>query len=172
MDKFPVLFAVLCGGFFWIITLAGGVGLVLFSARSKKKAGLSLQWPSVRGTITTSEVRTGSSSDEDGNTSYSYYPQVKYTYAVAGKAYAGKQISFGGTQGYNSPNPVQPILARYPLNTTVPVYYNPEKPSEAVLERIAGGGSKIAMIFGIILIAISFVIGCVLLISLVRNFLV
>jgi len=164
MDAGPQVFGLLCGGFFFLVTLAGGIGLIFFSKRSKKKAGLSQAWPSVPGTITRSEVQRNSSSDEDGGTSYFYTPAVEYTYSAGGQDYTGKRISFGGTAGHSSPAKSQAVLANYPLNSTVLVFYDPAKPGDAVLERAAGGGTKAAMIIGIILIVISVMIACPLLI--------
>jgi hypothetical protein len=170
MDNFPFLFGLLCGGFFFLLTLGGGIGLVLYSQSSKKKAGASLQWPATPGTITVSDVRRSSSTDDDGHTTFSYYPHVEYTYSVGGQALTSKQVAFGGTQGFSDPNKASTLLAKYPVNTSVRVFYNPQKPSEAVLEQRAGSGAKAALIIGIILIVISVMIACPLLIGVVRNF--
>lgn len=170
MDKLPISFGLICGGFFFLITLAAGIGLVLFSAKSKKKTGLSQYWPSTSGTINNSEVRQSASTDDDGNISYFYYPHIEYSYVVAGQTFSSKQISFGGAQGFKNTNQAQLILTRYPVNAGVWVFYNPQNPSEAVLERVAGGGSKTALIIGIILLVISVLIACPLLIGVIRNF--
>jgi uncharacterized SAM-binding protein YcdF (DUF218 family) len=170
MDQLPLGFGLLCGGFFFLLTLAGGAGLVWYSANSKKKAGASLQWPAAPAVITVSDVRQSTSTDEDGHTSYSYYPRVEYTYEVAGETRTSKQVAFGGVRGYNSPDRVRQDLEKYPAGAAVTAYYNPEKPSEAVLERIAGSGAKTAKIMGIILIVISACIACGLLVGVVSNF--
>ncbi len=170
MDFLPASFGLICGGFFLLITLAVGVALVLWGARSKKKAGASLQWPATSGTITASEVRQGTNTDEDGLTTYYYFPHVEYSYSIAGQTFNSKQISFGGRQGFNSPTNVQTIVAKYPINSIVQVFYNPQKQAEAVLERVAGGGAKVASIMGIIVLVISAMIACVLLVGVIRNF--
>lgn len=170
MDNFPIAFALICGGFFLFITLAIGIGLLLYSANSKKKAGASQQWPNTSGTISVSEVRRSMNTDEDGHTSYSYYPHVEYTYTIFGQTLTGKQIAFGGVKGYNDTNKAQSALSKYPVNAQVGVFYNPQKPGEAVLERIASEGAKTARTMGIIVLVVSACITCSLLIGVIRNF--
>ncbi len=169
MDDLPLIFALLCGGFFLLLTLGGSIALLLYSQNSKKKAGASQQWPSADGSITVSEVRESVSRDEDGDTSISYYPHVEYSYTVAGQTYTSKQVAFGGVKGFNDHARAQADLAKYPFGTRVQVYYNPQKPGEAVLERVAGSGAKTAMIMGIILLVLSVLIACPLLIGVIRN---
>ena len=48
-------------------------------------------------------------------------------------------------------------------------FFNLEKPSEAVLERRAGS-FKVGTIIGIVLLAISACIGCVMVVAIIRNF--
>jgi len=170
MENVPVGFALLCGGFFFLVILVIGGGLVFFSLRSRKKAELSQNWPNAQGTITVSTVRESSSTDDDGYVSTYYHPKVEYEYEVGGQAYTGKHVSFGGSTGYGNPAQAKAKLERYPVGALVQVYYNPEKPSEAVLERQAGG-FKLGMTIGIILLAISACIGCVMTIAVIRNFL-
>jgi hypothetical protein len=169
MENLPAGFGLICGGFFLLITLAIGVGLLFFSIRSRKKAQTSQNWPGTQGTVTVSAVRESSSTNDDGYTSTYYYPKVEYEYTVMGQPYTGKNISFGGATGYGNPLQVEPKLASYPVGAHVTVYYNPEKPSEAVLERKAGG-SKFMMIVGIVLLVISLCIACVMLVGIIRNF--
>ncbi|MHC1782320.1 MAG: DUF3592 domain-containing protein [Anaerolineaceae bacterium] len=170
MDQFPLGFGLLCGGFFFLLTLAVGVGLLVYSANSKKKAGASQSWPGVPGTITVSDVRQSSSTDDDGHVTFSYYPRVEYTYEVAGQSFTSKQVAFGGVRGYGNPEKARQDLAKYPAGAAVTVFYNPEKPGEAVLERAAGSGAKTAKTMGIIVLVMSFCIACPLLIGVIRNF--
>ena len=170
MDKLPLGFGMLCGGFFFLLTLIGGILLIVYSEKSKKKANASQFWPNINGTITVSEVRQSSSTDDDGNTSYAYYPHVEYLYTLAGQNFTGKQIAFGGVQGFNSPGNAQVAISKYPINAPVWVFYNPQNPAEAVLERTLSGAGKVAKIIGIILVILSVLIACPLIIGLFRNF--
>jgi len=78
---------------------------------------------------------------------------------VAGQEYKGDKITFGFTQGYGNYAKAQAALARYPLGAQVTVYYNPANPTDAVLERKAGG-STISLVLGIIFILVSLCLGC------------
>ena len=170
MEKVPFGFALLCGGFFLIITLVLSGGLIFYSIRSKKKAGMSQSWPASDGKVIVSEIRESASTDDDGYTSYSYFPHVEFSYAVAGQKYSSNRISFGGVQGSSKQTKAQQTVNKYPIGTPVTVYYDPQKPSEGVIERSAGS-SKLAMTMGIILMVISFLIACPLVIGVIRNFL-
>jgi hypothetical protein len=170
MANLPANFALLCGGFFFLITLGIGVALLVLSARSKQKAGASLQWPATPGTVILSEIRQSSNTDDDGHTTYSYYPHVEYSYTVAGQTYTCKQIAFGGVVGHGTPQNAQATLAKYPLHAPVQVYYDPGKPEDAVLERVASAGAKGSKTVGMILLVLSALIACPLIIGLIRNF--
>lgn len=81
-------------------------------------------WPSVPGVVTRSRVGHGSK--------VRYVSMLEYEYEVAGESYIGKRVRRGESQGLESP--VENRIARYPVGTRVHVLYNPEDPSDAVLE--------------------------------------
>jgi hypothetical protein len=159
MDSFPLIFGLLCGGFFVLLILLCGAGLIFYALRSRKKAEASQGWPGTSGQISRSEVKRSASSDDDGNTSYSYSPVVEYTYQVGGQAFSSRRMVFGAVKGYSSPAKAEKELARHPAGATVTVYYNPENPAEAVLERTAGGFNAM-LIGGIICLVIGLCGAC------------
>jgi hypothetical protein len=112
-NMFPVLFAVLCGGFFLLVLLGLGIYLINFSMRSKKKTEDSQNWPSTTGTITLAEAKTSISRDSDGDESVSYYPHVEFTYQVGNQTFNGNRISFGGVVGKNNQAAIQQSLSRF-----------------------------------------------------------
>lgn len=169
MENLPLNFGLICGGFFLLLTLAGGIGLLVYSLNSKKKAGASMNWPAEPGIIIASEVRQGSSNDDDGNVKIYYYPYIEYTYFAGGQSHTGKQIAFGGIRAYNTPAQAEASLRKYPVNSSVMVYHNPANAQEAVLERGVGSGAKTALTMSIILLILSVLISCPLLIGLIRN---
>jgi len=64
----------------------------------------------------------------------SYMPQVKYTYSVTGNTYQGSHIGFGvPISGFESS--AKKVVARYRTGATRTVFYNPQNPAQAVLER-------------------------------------
>ncbi len=160
-----MIYSIICGGIFVIVTLAAGVGLLIYSSNTRKKAGQSSQWPAAPGTITVSEVKQSSTTDEDGAISFTYTPRVEYTYEVAGQSYTGSKVGFGAVLGHSSTGPAQAVTARYPVQAPVQVFYNPANPSEAVLERSAAGSVNATRIIGIVLLVIAVVSTCPLLIA-------
>lgn len=142
-----------------------GVMLIRKHTKSKQKAAEAQKWPTVSGRVVRSEILKSESSDEDG-TSYSYTPNIEYEYQVSGQNYSSKQVAFGGFSGTGSQKPAEKMVYKYPLNDSVSVYYNPANPHEAVLEQAVGSGAKGALIGGIVLIAVSLLIGLPVLIAL------
>jgi len=163
-NTFPLFFASVCGGFFFLLTIGLGLYLVISNIKARKKADASQNWPSVPGTITTAEVKKSISHDDDNNEIINYYPFVEYTYQVAGRQFSAKRLSFGALVAPKNPAVVQEKLQKYPVGGQVAVFYDPQNPSDAVLERQAGG-FKMGMIIGIICLVISLCIGCGLLYS-------
>lgn len=157
------LIIVLFGGLFVLVFIGIGAFLIYFSLRSRKKADASQSWPSINGQVTESRVDHSTSIDSDGDQRASYTPVVRYTYQVMGQTYTGKNISFGGQPSYGNPGKAQAALERFPAGEVIAVYYNPENPSEAVLERQAGGAT-LSMVIGIIFLLVGLCLGCPMLI--------
>ena len=103
------------------------LGVIFFMRR--KMAAVS-QWPSTMGTVNASYLESRSSS-EGGSTNY---PVVQYSYHVGGQTYQNSKLAPGPEVGGTGAGKV---VARYPAGAQVMVFYNPENPSEAVLERKA-----------------------------------
>lgn len=112
------------------LLIIGGVGYFIYK-RSQQGASYrqaAQTWRTTTGTVMMSSVQSGHRG--------SRYPVVVYQYEVNGKSHqsqiikAGEQylnISFAGQ--------AQEIVNRYPIGTTVTVYYNPDNPAESALER-------------------------------------
>ena len=103
------------------------LGVIFFMRR--KMAAVS-QWPSTMGAVNSSYLERRSSS-EGGSTNY---PVVQYSYQVGGQTYQGTKLAPGPEVGGTGAGKV---VARYPEGAQVMVFYNPENPSDAVLERKA-----------------------------------
>jgi hypothetical protein len=88
------------------------------------------QWPSTLGTVNASYLARRSSS-EGGTTDY---PVVQYSYQVSGQRYQSAKLAPGPEVGGTGAGKV---VARYPAGAQVMVFYNPQNPAEAVLERKA-----------------------------------
>jgi len=92
----------------------------------------TLTWKEGVATIANGEIvdRPGSSRDK-------YEPMVTYEYTVGGKTYVANRIAIV-SKVYNTKGTADAVLKKYAVGRQVPVFYDPARPSRAVLER---GGS-------------------------------
>src|SRR3954465_2652022 len=125
--------------------------LVIVMLRSVRKGSAGKHWPATDGRILSSEVTSHRSLDSDGTHTTIYEPAVQYEYNANGQRYQSKEISFGGIDGTSSTDFAEGVVAKYPLGSAVQVFYNPAKPSEAVLEHSGAGCNMILlMLFSVI----------------------
>jgi Protein of unknown function (DUF3592) len=89
----------------------------------------SKRWPTAKGNIRDSRIEKHTGSDSDG-----YVLVVLYTYIVKGREYKSDCPYFYDYQT-NSRRGAEKDLLMYPVGKMVTVYYNPRKPSDAVLNR-------------------------------------
>ena len=152
----------------WCIVALGlgglGIFLVFTSRRDKQKALASVDWPTVNGEMTHTTVHVDGG--QDGH--FHYIPQIQYVYQVGSQVYDGDKMAFGKAVRYKTHEEAEGILAYYPVEEVVKVYYNPQKPEEAVLER-GSFGSGSDMVTGVILILVMASMGCGLVVFF-RNF--
>jgi hypothetical protein len=162
MDTLIPVIGLCCIGIFALGFGGGGVFLIYFTRKNQQKADASQGWPATTGTIIDADVSRSMHEDSDGDNHYSYSPHVRYTYQVIGSEFTGDKITFGFGKGYGSEAKAQQALANYPVGKQVTVYYDPENPASAVLERKAGG-SVIGYILGGIFILVGVCMACPLL---------
>lgn len=103
------------------------------------------RWPSASGRIVSSKTRTVKTKLGGGAPSVGNLPDITYVYTVDGVEHRGKRISIGEFKP-SSPE-VEAALERYPVGRSGPVFYNPAKPAEAVLER--DPPARPAMMYGL-----------------------
>lgn len=146
---------ILClGSVFFLI----GGGFTIYALVARRKAGQAQAWPAVQGRILSAHVLERKSEDSEGNVSWSYQPVVEYEYVVMGSPYRSSRLAFGATGSGNRAQADQ-VAARYVPGMACTVYYNPQKPSDAVLERQAMG-SKTFLIVGIVFLVVSLLACC------------
>ena len=114
-------------GFVFLVLNAIFLTIILFMRR---KMAVVSQWPSTMGTVMMSTIEARSSS-EGG---YTEYPVVQYSYQVGGQAYQGMKLAPGPDVGGSG---ARKVVGRYPVGAQVMVFYDPQNPSDAVLERKA-----------------------------------
>jgi hypothetical protein len=140
-------------GFMVLFVLIGG-GLSYWGWNILQDARASTSWPTVQGGITSSEVTV--SSDSEGADSYS--PEVTYRFQIDGQIFASSQIKFG-ENSYGSRRKAQEIVNQYPVGKQVMVYYEPERPTNAVLEPGVSAGSYLVLGLGLFFTAIGLIGG-------------
>ncbi|MCC6498783.1 MAG: DUF3592 domain-containing protein [Anaerolineales bacterium] len=100
---------------------------IIFATRRKMAAVQS--WSPTMGMVLASYLERRSSSDGSTN-----YPVVQYSYQVGGQSYQGAKIAPGMEVGGTGAGKV---VNRYPEGAQVMVFYDPNNPSDAVLEKNA-----------------------------------
>ena len=153
-----MVIGIAAGGCFVLIFGIVGAVMLYKYFQDKKKAEESQNWSSASGRITESYVRREESMDSEGFTTTSYYPETLYVYQFLGAEYTGDKIAFGGKVGGNQKK-AQASLVQYPVGKNVIVYYDPNNPEDAVLERKMSG--KGMLIIGVVFALIALCTACI-----------
>jgi hypothetical protein len=123
-------FLMITGIIVFVLFLLNAIFLTIIFLIRRRMATVS-QWSSTMGTVVMSRVEQRSTSE-----GYSDYPVVHYSYQVSGQPYQGLKLAPGPEVGGSGAGKV---VSKYPVGAQVMVFYNPQNPSEAVLERKAPG---------------------------------
>src|SRR5690242_3083483 len=105
-------------------------GVIVYKMGEVRRAS---RWPSAPGRIVVCKTRKVHTKQSGGAPSIGNVPDITYVYTVDGVERRGKRIGIGEIKP-DSPE-VEAALERYQVGRTGPVFYNPAKPDEAVLER-------------------------------------
>ena len=142
------------------------VALILAAVviRAGRKARVSQVWPSAMGQVLAAHLEARSSRNAQGSTTTAYFPVVVYQYSVGGQTYQSDRMRFGMDVGEGLTRLGQRVVDRYPPGSQVEVFYNPDDPTEAVLERNARTPNRILTcvviaIVGLVLVAAVFTLG-------------
>lgn len=110
------------------VLMALGAGIAVYGTRTGFESMGSKNWPSVPGIILVSKVERPPAGGRNDR-----YAKVIYEYLVAGRKYGGSRVSFRQGSGFVSEDPTR-IVAKYPQDSPVKVYYDPTSPKSSVLE--------------------------------------
>ena len=125
----------------FILCIIIGICLLGLGFYFQKKAKAIEKWPVITGkVIATKVVQTTTEkslrrNDESSQSTLSYYPVIEYEYTVNDKRYTSDRLSLSVDQR-SSPRYLEPILKKYAPGTAVKVFYNPDDPADAVLEKV------------------------------------
>ena len=124
-----------------------GCAFISYGLGQMSKAKQSVNWPSVPGSVISSEKEKHTTTEESGSSKRTvtyYLAAINYEYQVDGKAYRSNRIAFGG----QNRNQTVTLLNKYPKGKSVIVFYDPDDPEEASLEPGMKKGSYFTPIFG------------------------
>lgn len=134
-----VIIGVAIAALFIIEGLRQIISFVLFSIQWKK----SREWHATSGKIIRANLqsvlvprggRKGYNIDGSVRLVKAYIPDIVYQYRANAESFQSKQIYIG--QNFPAPlNFANDLVEKYPEGREVTVYYNPEKPNVAILER-------------------------------------
>jgi hypothetical protein len=115
--------------------------IMLFARMLGKQARAMKAWPKTAGRITRSEVATTLRETTSANSGRvddvtMYVPRIVYTFAVDGISFDGNKIGWSGSA--STPAYAEKAIKRFPLQTPVTVFYNPQDPTQSTL-TLAGG---------------------------------
>jgi hypothetical protein len=142
-----------------------GIGGIAAGIYFMRRAVAATKWTKIRGRVISSEVKRISTTDDlqDGDTihSVSYRPEVSYEYAVDGKTYQSHQIAILVSTSSNE-GIARAVVDKYPAGKEIDIYYNPDKPKDAVLEQSSPGSGWFFIGIGIFFIIIGGIGFCVI----------
>jgi hypothetical protein len=129
-----------------IFFISIGAILIRKGNRYLRSAAAAGQWPIVRGKVISSDVVRRVEKTQDGP-SVLFIPAVHYLYDADGVRRDGRTIRTGlEDRGYLIEQQARDHVAKYPAGSKVPVRYDPQNPTEAVLElgQIGAGNNLLA----------------------------
>jgi hypothetical protein len=138
---------------YFVIIGLFGFAMILFSASSGFFPALwALRWKATDGHITRSTVTTEQIGDDFKVTRYR--ADVRYEYGVGGRAYSGHRLALGEPEEdslFAYQQQAESKAARFQPGDRVTVYFDPDNPSNATLDRAQG--AFVAFVMGVIAMA-------------------
>ena len=128
-----------------------GMCIVYYGIRLRRRALVSLRWPTVYGVVLESSATLVPCGDPGIDV---WEAKVHYRYEVGGTEFRSSQVSFA-QHGSSDKSHAEGIVQRYPPGTRVRVYYDPADPRAAVLEPGTTRGTTMLIKIGLGFIGIS-----------------
>ncbi len=91
-------------------------------------ANSTKDWPTVQGKIVTAEVRPGGTEGKSR-------PAVRFQYSLRGSIYRSEQYRRNVAGQLMNTAAAEALVKKYPVGTQVLVHYEPENPSNAIIEQ-------------------------------------
>jgi hypothetical protein len=132
----------------------GGLLFGAFGAWEWYRGAKTEDWAAATATIAEAKVVESRRTDSDGRRSTTYSVKLVYEYTVDGEAYEGSRIRYGAL-AHNDRSDAKAEKSKYEKGKKVEVFYDPEEPSSAVLERGTGSAGLIFACVGLAVLVFS-----------------
>jgi Protein of unknown function (DUF3592) len=129
----------------------GGV-FALKSVSLRRQGRACAQWPVASGRILEAhaEVKFVENDNDRRHRDDQFFgATVSYAYQVGGRDYRSTRLYVGRPVFGGSPKFAQDITTKYPSGASVPVFYNPANPAEAMLEPLNFANAKLALMVAV-----------------------
>jgi len=119
-------------------------------------------WPETQGTVVSATVKTrtsrrSSQSVGQRDRQREFYPSITYRWSVNGQTYTGSQYQVGANAEsyfFGEREKAQEEVDKHPAGKAIPVFYNPDDPSAAVLVRDVSAGVYVPLPLGLVMLAL------------------
>lgn len=117
-------------------------------------------WPSTEGEVMSARVRvnilTGGTASGRSHREFdrTYYPEITYRWTVDGQVHTGSRWSLGESHpDYRERQEAAAAAADYRTGAPIEVFYDPDDPASAVLDRSLQGGAFVPLPLGLLMLA-------------------
>jgi len=122
---------------FLVLFVIAWIGFVTYFVNEANEAKDAENWPTTQGEVLETRITSHTSTDSSsrsgsGGSNTTYKPRVLYRYSVEGETLENHIVQM--MTSYDSHSEAQKVLDRYPIGSTVSVYYKEEEPSKSLLE--------------------------------------
>jgi Protein of unknown function (DUF3592) len=122
--------------------------------KQRRLSDESVAWPQTRGEVL--EARFSWSASPRSGTSY--WPVVRYRYAVAGETFESDRVSFRAVYDRSD---VEQAIHNYPVGAVVSVSFRPGDPAQAVLQPVSfNGQQRLRILVPLDIVALLFTVTC------------
>lgn len=114
-----------------IFAISAGCFCLYLGLKFYRSMKVSLTWQTTKGKIQKIDIVR----HDMGDQADLLQPVLYYLYEVDGKSYQSNVLRIPENWSTNDPAILKRVLAPYSQGATVDVFYNPENPEQAILER-------------------------------------
>jgi hypothetical protein len=136
-----------------VVLLLIGVGFSSYGYYLLIDGKATEDWSAATGQVTQCEVETKTTYRRK-RTQHEYLLHLSYQYVVDGQTYTSSRYSHSGGYRSSSERACRDEAAKYPVGSSVEVFFNPANPSDAILVRGVTDGDYALFVVGLVLIVV------------------